>query len=355
MPNFDALKAAQKGTAALEQWQAENSVGIDLSNGDLSGCDLRWMNFAGANLKNANFSDSILTGAYFGPSYFQQKPPHVTTKETPATLDGAIFDNAILLAATFNYSELQYASFREAYLGLANFRRISFKDNSFAGAQMASTILADCDLRGIHQLDSVIHFGPSHLDIATLEKSQGVSRTFLRQTGNYDNLIDHLPNFTSQGSSASFYSCFLSHSTKDKEFCDALYRNLTREGVRVWYAPKDIRGGQQIVPQITKALSIHDKVIIVLSHNSLNSQWVCNEIKWARRREARSKVRSLFPIRLIPFDTLQSWELIDSDTGLDVAAEVRSYFVPDFCDWHDQAEFEAAFRRLLRDLIQAAQ
>lgn len=49
-------------------------------------------------------------------------------------------------------------------------------------------------------------------------------------------------------------------------------------------------------------------------------------------------------------EQLQEWILFDTDTGTDLAAEVRSYYIPDFSNWKDHDAFEEAYARLLRDL-----
>jgi hypothetical protein len=36
--------------------------------------------------------------------------------------------------------------------------------------------------------------------------------------------------------------------------------------------------------------------------------------------------------------------------GKDLAVELRQYFILDFSNWKDHAQFEAAFARLLKDL-----
>jgi hypothetical protein len=41
------------------------------------------------------------------------------------------------------------------------------------------------------------------------------------------------------------------------------------------------------------------------------------------------KRRKLFPIRLVDMKTLREWECLDSDTGEDLAEEVRKYHIPD--------------------------
>src|SRR5688500_17230640 len=103
MAKATAVKAARKGTEALTEWQVANGP-ADLSGANLRGCDLRWMNFAGADLTGVDFSESRLTGAYFGPAQFHPQPPHVTRREVPVRLEGASFEGALLLAATFNYA-----------------------------------------------------------------------------------------------------------------------------------------------------------------------------------------------------------------------------------------------------------
>ena len=52
------------------------------------------------------------------------------------------------------------------------------------------------------------------------------------------------------------------------------------------------------------------------------------EISKARKREVRDDLRVLFPVRLVDFDTLKTWECFDADTGKDSAREIREYFIP---------------------------
>jgi hypothetical protein len=41
--------------------------------------------------------------------------------------------------------------------------------------------------------------------------------------------------------------------------------------------------------------------------------------------------------------TLKKWECLDSDTGEDLAEEVRKYHIPDFLNWKNRAAFARAF------------
>jgi hypothetical protein len=52
----------------------------------------------------------------------------------------------------------------------------------------------------------------------------------------------------------------------------------------------------------------------------------------------------------VDFATLRDWECFDADSGKDLAVELREYFIPDFSQWKEHDQFEAAFSRLLEDL-----
>ena len=120
--------------------------------------------------------------------------------------------------------------------------------------------------------------------------------------------------------------------------------------LRVWFAPEEMNGGQKIHEQLERAIQVHDRLLIVLSESSMQSEWVMTEIRNARQAEIRKNRRKLFPIRLVDFDAIRKWKCFDSDTGKDLAVELREYFMPDFSNWKGHDSFEDAFDRLLRDL-----
>jgi TIR domain len=147
-----------------------------------------------------------------------------------------------------------------------------------------------------------------------------------------------------------FYSCFISYSTKDEDFAKRLRSRMVEEKLRVWFAPEDMEGGKKLHEQVDRAIQVHDRLLVVLSEESIKSEWVKDEIRRARRAEVRESRRKLFPIRLVDFKTIEEWELFDADLAEDLAAEIRQYFIPDFSNWKDHDSFEAAFARLLKDL-----
>jgi hypothetical protein len=58
----------------------------------------------------------------------------------------------------------------------------------------------------------------------------------------------------------------------------------------------------------------------------------------------------LFPISLVPFDTIREWKNFDADIVKDSAREIREYYIPDFSEWENQEKYQAAFEHLIRDL-----
>ena len=136
-----------------------------------------------------------------------------------------------------------------------------------------------------------------------------------------------------------------------------LLRNRLRGGApekaRVWFAPEDIKGGEKIYDQIERAIQLHDRLLLVLSENSMQSNWVETEIRRAIETEKRENRRKLFPIRITDYETLKKWRRFDADSGRDLAVEVREYFIPDFSNWKDHDSFEKGFERLLMDLREA--
>jgi serine/threonine protein kinase len=147
-----------------------------------------------------------------------------------------------------------------------------------------------------------------------------------------------------------FYSCFISYSNEDKDFAQRLYSRLRDAGLRVWFAPENVKSGVKLFDQVDQAIEMHDRLLLVLSESSLHSDWVKKEIRSARRLERASGRLKLFPVRLTNFETLQQWVCTDSATAEDLAEEVRSYFIPDFSNWKSYDDFEKAFARLLDDL-----
>lgn len=71
---------------------------------------------------------------------------------------------------------------------------------------------------------------------------------------------------------------FISYSTKDEYDAFALKVLLEKRGKQVWIAPDGIPSGFDYAIAIPAALRITTRFIVLLSHNSANSDWVRREI-----------------------------------------------------------------------------
>ncbi|UHA73505.1 toll/interleukin-1 receptor domain-containing protein [Paenibacillus sp. 481] len=70
---------------------------------------------------------------------------------------------------------------------------------------------------------------------------------------------------------------FISHSSHDKPFARLLATDLAEAGHFPWIDDWQIKVGDSIPESISNALQKSDFVIVVLSHNSIGSEWVKQE------------------------------------------------------------------------------
>ena len=139
----------------------------------------------------------------------------------------------------------------------------------------------------------------------------------------------------------SYHSCFISYSSRDQIFAGRLYDDLVRAGVSCWYAPEDLAIGAKVRQAIDGAIDTADKLLLILSANSIASAWVEAEAEAAFDKEVGDKLR-MFPIRL---DDM----VMQTDTAW--AAHIRrTRYIGDFQQWQDAVAYERSLRRLLRDL-----
>jgi hypothetical protein len=325
-----------------------NLSGADLSAANLSWADLNGAHLVGADLGGANLSRAHLIGANLGGASLGR----ANLRE--ARLVGTIFRDAVLANTDLNSADLTYADlsgahFRSADLTWANLYLAKLIDVDFTEAVAARTNFADIDLSTAKGLETIQHNGPSTIGIDTIYKSRGkIPEAFLRGCGAPDEFIAYIGSMV--GRPIEFFSCFISYSTKDQEFAERLHADLQAKGVRCWFAPHDVKGGEKLDEQIDKAIRLHDKLLLILSNHSIKSEWVKTEIAKARNREVKERKRVLFPVRLVAFGRLRKWEYFDADIGKSSAREIREYFIPDFSNWKDHDSYQTAFQRLVKDL-----
>ena len=118
--------------------------------------------------------------------------------------------------------------------------------------------------------------------------------------------------------------------------------SLTKKGVRFWRDIHDAASGR-LETQIDRAMRLNPTVLLVLSKNSIKSDWVEHEVRTARELEKELGRDALCPIALD-----DSWK--SSRWPKRVMEQVMEYNILDFSKWENDSVFEEQFVKLLSGL-----
>ncbi len=325
--------AGTNGSAASLRQARFNRVFFDkadFSRADLSGANLSEENLDGVNLSGANLGGALLKGASL----------------RGVNLYGADLSRADLSEADLSLAGLTLVNCRETNFSAANFIGAILNGAALAGARfyravVGSTTFANLDLREVIGLNTVEHWRSSTIGLDTLYRSQGqIPPVFLRGIGAPDIFITTIASLT--GRAIQYYSCFISYSGPDEAFARRLHADLQQNNVRCWFAPDDLKIGAKLRLSIDESIRLHDRLLLVLSEHSVASRWVEQEVETALERERRQGGTVLFPIRVdrAVMEVEGGWPAYLRNTRK----------IGDFSLWQEQAAYERAFLRLLRDL-----
>jgi uncharacterized protein YjbI with pentapeptide repeats len=234
---------------------------------------------------------------------------------------------------------LSGADLRRADLSGANLSGAKLDGTNLEKAMFEATVFGDVDLTGVTGLEQCRHDGPSTIDHRTLQNSGALPLAFLRGVGLPDNFIDYLPSLLNQP--IQHYSCFISYSSKDDEFANRIHADLQNSGVRCWFAPHDLPIGDKILDALDAAIRLRDKVVLILSEHSINSDWVEDEVTAGFEEERKRGQIVLFPVRLddAVMTTNEAW-----------AAKLRARNIGDFRKWKNHDAYKQSFEHAVRDL-----
>ena len=115
-----------------------------------------------------------------------------------------------------------------------------------------------------------------------------------------------------------------------------------KQGVRFWRDIHDLRAGR-VEKQIDRAISQNRTVLLVVSENSLKSDWVEHEVRTARELEKEIGRDVLCPVALD-----DSWK--SSRWPKRIMEQIMEYNILDFSEWEDDVKFEGMFRKLIDGL-----
>ena len=356
MSNKEHLAILEQGAEAWNKWIGENPgikadfrgaylklaciSGADLSGADLCTADLGGADLIATNLNHADLSSVDLRGADLsGANLSKAKLVYVDLSQ--ANLGNANLSSVKLEGADLSKTNLIGADLSGGELNRVNLNYASLSDADFTNAKIGWIVFANVDLSDVKGLNAVRHFGPSTIGIDTLYKSGGnIPESFLRGCGVPDTFIAFARSLVNAG--IDFYSCFISYSSENQPFAERLHSDLQSKGVRCWFAPEDLKLGEKIRVAIDESIRLHDKLLLVLSKHSVQSQWVEKEVETAMEQERKQKRTVLFPVMID-----NSVMKIESGWPADIR---RSRNIGDFCKWKNNDAYQKAFDRLLRDL-----
>lgn len=354
MANQEHLDILKQGVKIWNRWRKEHPE----IQPDLKGADFTNANLSEALLSNTNLSEANLSRINLNFTFLYK------ANLSGANLHGASFYKAVLVQANLSNADLDDVDFSDAGLSGANlsganltftnFNHASLKKADLSQTRMGGTIFGDIDLHSVKGLKTTWHGSPSTIGIDTIIRSQGkIPEIFLRRAGVLPSIIEMIPFLVGSLEPIQYYTCFISYSSHDQDFADRLYADLQAKGVRCWYALYDIKTGDKWRDRIDESIRLHDKLLLILSHHSIESPRVEEEVVGAQEkeewyfRETGTEQLVLFPIRLdeAVLQTPKAW-----------ASNLRRLrHIGNFTHWKNHDEYQKAFDLLLRDLKASAQ
>ena len=83
------------------------------------------------------------------------------------------------------------------------------------------------------------------------------------------------------------YTVFISHSSLDAWIARTMAEKIRSLGVDCWLDEKDLEGGDIIPDEIIRGIDACQEAIVLISPNSVSSQWVSFEIGGVRAQHKR--------------------------------------------------------------------
>jgi uncharacterized protein YjbI with pentapeptide repeats len=324
MANQKHVDILKQGVDVWNEWREDHpKIKPNLRSCHLGELNLRGINFSETNLKQCNLWETNLSGA---------------------NLSNADLSYGYMRGANLRECSLVEAKLIGCNLGEVSLNSARLDGADFSYALAGDTIFGNVDLSKVKGLETVRYLIPSTLDIRTIIRSQGyITESFLRGVGVPESIIENIPALISAMKPIDFYSCFISYSSNDQLFAERLYNDLQGKGVRCWYAPKDLKAGDKFWHRIDESIRLYDKLLVILSKNSVESPWVENEVMAAIEKEHQNPDRTvLFPIRI---------DEAIMETNIPWAASFRrSRHILDFTKWKRPEQYQKALEKLLKDL-----
>jgi uncharacterized protein YjbI with pentapeptide repeats len=337
--------------------------------------NLKNVNFALANLRGVCLSSADLRGARLDCADLS------FADLRHATVDSAQFTNATLKAAKLSGlhavdtdlsgADLENCDLSGAFLSGTNLTKANLKGVNFTGAHLDGanltqcvlqwSLLVDVDLSQVKGLEMIRHYGRSSIGMDTIDRSNGtIPEAFLRGCGLSALEIEYVklaaPSLDAAqvstitekirqsclGGGGQPASCFISFDSRDEGFARHLHKDLQAHDVRCWFVPEHRQFGNPIRPSLDRQKRLKDKLIVILSEESIQNEWIGEEVEAALEEEGLRNRLVVLPIRLD--DAVMN----ASDDWAAHLKRIRR--IGDFRQWKNHDQYQKAFEHLLREL-----
>lgn len=135
---------------------------------------------------------------------------------------------------------------------------------------------------------------------------------------------------------------FISYNHDDGAFVDEMEKHLDEYGIHFWRDIHNATAGR-LEKVVDQAIRQNPIVLLVLSENSVKSDWVEHEARTARELEKELGRDVICPVALD-----DSWK--DCAWPARLRRQIMEYTILDFSKWQDEGEFGRMFRRLVDGL-----
>lgn len=211
---------------------------------------------------------------------------------------------------------------------------MSFKGTALNGTAFINVTFEDCD-----DLTQAVHLGPSEFTIRTLQKNADVPSEFWEAAGITASIGDAIVQF---GRPSSYHSCFISFASADELIAENIYQVLRAQGVSAWKAGQSLSIGDSLRAAVFNAIDQHEKLLVIISSSSENSQWVEQEVEKAFAKERRTGSLHILPIRI------DDTAMTSSKAWIESLRNTRH--IGDFTSWGDPGARDKLEGYLLRAL-----
>jgi len=286
---------------------------VNLDGADLSGSMLYHFGFVRVSMNRANvawvyawesnFQDVSMNDVFMedcqlrvcGLRNVSLVRSTLTRLDFSGFLEDVDFSECRLAASFWRSCHASDVRLSAADLTYCTLRNCDFTGVAFDSASLNKTAFIDVQLKNCVGLDKVAHLGPSTFTLSTIQGNPEVPLEFWKLAGLDARVIDALGK---PRDGNGYRSCFMSYASQDSRIVQNIFDFLSSKGVPCFKAPESLEIGASTRDAIYQAIADRDCLLVVLSQNSISSNWVEHEVERALAKERESKTHCILPIRI---------------------------------------------------------